>query len=76
MLIYLTVIYIYIYIYISYNMSHCFFKLYEGCIGNVNVDLDLSNQATKANLKGATAADTSNLAAKSDLTSLKTMVDK
>ena len=38
--------------------------------------MDLFNQATKASLKGANAADTSNLAAKSDLTSLKTMVDK
>ena len=57
-------------------MSHCFFKLYKGCIRNVNAELDLPNQATKANLKGVAAADTSNLAAKSNLTSLKTMVGK
>ena len=37
--------------------------------------MDLSNYATKANLKGASGADTSKLAAKSDLASLSE-VDK
>ena len=36
----------------------------------------MSNYATKADLKNATGIDTSKLAAKSDLTSLKAEVDK
>ena len=36
----------------------------------------MSNYATKADLKNATGVDTSKLAAKSDLASLKTEVDK
>ena len=36
----------------------------------------MSDYATKANLKNATGVDTSKLAAKSDLASLKTEVDK
>ena len=42
----------------------------------IKVELDLSNYSTKADLKGATGADTSILAAKSDLASLKAEVDK
>ena len=38
--------------------------------------LDLSNYATKADLKGATDVETSNLAVKSDLANLKAEVDK
>ena len=41
----------------------------------IKVDLDLSNYSTKADLKGATGADTSNLAVKSDVTSLKDEVN-
>ena len=37
---------------------------------NVKVELDLSNYATKVDIKGATGADISNFAAKSDLASL------
>ena len=36
----------------------------------------MSSYATKAHLKGAVGVDTSNLAAKSDLASLKAKVDK
>ena len=36
----------------------------------------MSSYATKAHLKGAAGVDTSNLAAKSDLASLKAKVDK
>ena len=43
---------------------------------NVKVTLDLSNYATKANLKNATGADTLNFARKSDLASLKLGVAK
>ena len=39
---------------------------------NVKVELDLSNYATKADLKGATCIDTSTLASETDLVSLKT----
>ena len=40
------------------------------------VELDLSNYATKANLKNATGVDTSKIARKVDLASLKFNVDK
>ena len=48
-------------------MSQCFAKPF---VGDINVKVDLSNYATKADLKNATGIDTSNLAAKSDLVSL------
>ena len=59
-----------------YKMSQYFSKPYEPFEGNINVKVDLSNYATKADLKNATGFDTSKLAAKSDLASLKTEVDK
>ena len=43
---------------------------------NVKVELDLSNYATKADLKNATGVDTSKFAKKVDLASLKSNVDK
>ena len=43
---------------------------------DINVNVDLFNYATKADLKNATGIDTSKLAAKSDLASLKAEVDK
>ena len=42
----------------------------------MKVELDLSNYVTKADLKGVTGVDTSNLAAKSDLASLKVEIDE
>ena len=42
----------------------------------MKVELDLYNYATKVDLKRATGVDTSNLAAKSDLASLKAELDK
>ena len=42
----------------------------------VNVVLDLSNYATKKELKGTTGVDTSNLAAKTNFIALKAEVDK
>ena len=42
----------------------------------INVNVDLFNYATKADLKNATGIDTSKLAAKSDLASLKVELDK
>ena len=44
--------------------------------GRVKVELDLSNYATKADLKNATGVDTSKFAKKVDLTNLKSDVDK
>ena len=56
-------------------MSEYFYQ-YKLFRGNVKVELDLYNYATKADLKGATDFDTCNLAAKSDLASLKAKADK
>ena len=44
--------------------------------GRVKVELDLSNYATKSDLKNATGVDTSKFAKKVDLASLKFNVDK
>ena len=46
------------------------------CGGDINVRNDLSNYATKADLKNASRIDTSKLAAKSDLVTLKAGEDK
>ena len=43
---------------------------------NVNVELDFSNNATEADLKNTTGADTSKFAEKINLASLKSEVDK
>ena len=42
----------------------------------VKVELDLSNYATKANLKNETGVDTSKFAEKVDLANVKSKVDK
>ena len=42
----------------------------------VRIELDLSNYATKANLKNATGVDTWKFAKKVDLANLKSNVDK
>ena len=44
--------------------------------GRVKVELDLSNYATKADLKNVTGVDTSKFAKKVNLASLKSNVDK
>ena len=53
-------------------MNQYFPKSYEHSGVNVKVELDVSNYATKTNLKGAASIDTSILASKRDLASLKT----
>ena len=59
-----------------YKMSQYFPKPHN-CFGrNVKVELDLPNYATKTDLKGARAIDTSNLALKSNLAKLKAEVGK
>ena len=42
----------------------------------MKVELDLSNYATKVNLKNATGVDTSDFAEKTDLANVKSDVDK
>ena len=44
--------------------------------GRVKVELYLSNYTTKADLSNATGVDTSDFAKKTDLTNLKSHVDK
>ena len=57
-------------------MSQYFPKPYEPFGGDINVKVDLSKYATNVDLKNATGIATSKLAAKSDLASLKSEVDK
>ena len=51
-------------------------KPYESFNGGISFKLDLSNYATKTDLKGATGVHPSDLAANSDLDRLKAEVDK
>ena len=60
----------------TYKMSQYFPKPYGPFGRDINVKIDLSNYATKTDLKGAIGIDTSNLAVKSNLVKLKAEVDK
>ena len=51
-------------------------KPYEPFGGDINVKVDMSNYATKADIKNISHIDTSGFALKSNLGSLKTEVDK
>ena len=57
-------------------MSPYFPKPFRSFGGNINVKVDLSNYATKTDLKNVTHVDTSSFALKTNLASLKTEVDK
>ena len=57
-------------------MSQYFPKPYEPFGGDINVKVDLSNDATKSDIKNVSHVDTSHFALKSNLASLKTEVDK
>ena len=57
-------------------MSQCFPKPYESFGRDINVKVDLSNYATKSDLKNATGVDTLKFVKKVDLASLKSDVDK
>ena len=57
-------------------MSEYFTKPFKSFGGNINVKVDLSNYATKTDLKNVTHIDTSSFALKTDLANLKTEVDK
>ena len=57
-------------------MSQYFPKPYEPFRGDINVKVDLSNYATKTDLKNILHIDVSSYALKSNLASSKTEVDK
>ena len=57
-------------------MSQYFPKSYEPFGGDINVKVDLSNCATKADIKNISHVDTSSFALKTNLANLKTEVDK
>ena len=58
------------------KINQYFPKPYKNFRGNINVKVDLSNYAAKSDLKNATGVDTSKLAEKFDLASLKAEIDK
>ena len=62
--------------YILCKMSQYFPKSCEPFGGNINAKVDLSGCATKLDWKNETGVDTSKLAAKFDLASLKAKLDK
>ena len=57
-------------------MSQYVPKPYQPFGGDINVKVDLSNYATKTDIKNILHIDTSSFALKSNLASLKTEVDK
>ena len=57
-------------------MSHNFLKPFRSFAGNITVKVDLSNYASKTDLKNVTHVDTSSFALKTKIASLKTEVDK
>ena len=59
-----------------YKNEPKFPKPYKPFGGDINVKVDLSNYATKANIKNISHADTSSFALKTNLTSLKTEINE
>ena len=57
-------------------MSQYFPKPYEPFGGDINVKVDLSNYATKADIKNISHVDTSSFVLKTNFANLKTEVDK
>ena len=57
-------------------MSEYFPKPYEPLGGDINVKVDLSNYATKADIENISHVDTSIFALKTNLANLKTEVDE
>ena len=53
-----------------------YYPLYKSSSNNVKVELDLTNYATKKDLKNITHVDVSSFASKTNLAALKTEVDK
>ena len=59
-----------------YKISKYFPEPYRAFGRDINVKVDLSNYATKADIKNITHIDTSGFALKTNLASLKTEIDK
>ena len=59
-----------------YKISQYFPKPYEPFGGDINVKVDLSNYATKDDIKNITHVDTSSFVLKTNVANLKTEVDK
>ena len=57
-------------------MSKYFPEPYEPFGGDINVTVDLSNYATKTDIKNISHVDTSSFALKTNLANLKTKADK
>ena len=57
-------------------MSQYFPRPYEPFGGDINVKVDVSNYATKADIKNISHVDTTSFALKKNLAILKTEVDK
>ena len=57
-------------------MSQYFPKPYEPFTGDINVKVDLSNYATKTDIKNISHVDTSSFALKTNLANLKTEIDQ
>ena len=57
-------------------MGEYFPKVFRSFGGNINVKVDLSNYATKTDLKNVTDVDTASFSLKPNLANLKTEVDK
>ena len=57
------------------KMSQYFPRPFKSFGQNINVKVDLSNYATKTNLKNVTNVDSSNFVLETDLASLKTEAD-
>ena len=53
-----------------------YYSAYKSSSNNIKVELDLVNYATKTDLKNITHVDVSSFASKTNLTALKTEVDK
>ena len=53
-----------------------YYPLYKSSSQNIKVELDLANYATKTDLKNITRVDVSSYASKTNLTALKSEVDK
>ena len=60
---------------LNYKMS-AYYPPYRSSSNNVKVELDLTNYATKTDLKNITHVDVSSFASKTNLSALKTEVDK
>ena len=59
---------------VYYKMSY--YPPYKSSSDNIKVELDLTNYATKTDLKNTTHVDVSSFASKTNLAALKTEVDK